>query len=175
MRVFLSFSRRVSLFNINLSSPSRRRKRDFNLAQLLSKGKVRDAIRLLSPVNQKGVLDPSQIIPDRPDNSRIVLQLLKEKHPESHSDALMDEPPEKYFPYTIFEALNEETIRFAALHHTQRVLLGLLVLMLCLGIVGVHVMVRSQSICVDPLQLLVGRYVPTMLIQLVYQYLPPAV
>ena len=78
---------------------------------------------------------------------------------EIHSDALMDDPPENYFPYTMFEALNEETIHFAALHHTRRALLGLLVLMLCLGIVGVLVMVRSQSICVDPLQLLVERYV----------------
>ena len=120
---------------------------------------MRDAILLLSRVNQKGVLDPSQIIPVGPNNSRIVLQLLKEKHPEIHSDALMDDPPENYFPYTMFEALNEETIHFAALHHTRRALLGLLVLMLCLGIVGVLVMVRSQSICVDPLQLLVERYV----------------
>ena len=73
----------------------------------------------LSPVNQKGVLDPSHIIPDGLDNGRTVLQLLKEKHPESHSphpDALMDEPPENYFPYSIFEALNKETIRFVALH-----------------------------------------------------------
>ena len=50
----------------HLSSPSHRHKRDFNLAcifaQLLSKGKVRDAIRLLSFVNQKGVLDPSQLV-----------------------------------------------------------------------------------------------------------------
>ena len=107
----------------HLSSPSRRHKRDFNLSltftQLLSKGKVRDAIRLFSPVNQKVVLDLSQIIPDGPNNGRTVLQLLKEKHPVNHSphlDALMDEPPENYFPYSMFEALNEETIRFAALH-----------------------------------------------------------
>ena len=50
----------------HLSSPSHRHKRDFNLAcifaQLLSKGKVRDAIHLLSFVNQKGVLDPSQLV-----------------------------------------------------------------------------------------------------------------
>ena len=41
-----------------------------------SKGKVRDVIRLLFPVNQKDILDPSQIIPDKPDNGRTVLQLL---------------------------------------------------------------------------------------------------
>ena len=137
---------------------------------------MRDTIRLLSPVNQKGVLDPSQIIPDGPDNGRTVLQLLKEKHLESHSphpDGLIDEPPENYFPYSIFEALNEETIRFAALHTKGSAgpsgadALSWRRWCSCYG--------QKSSICVDPLQLLVGRYVPTMLMQLVYQHSLPAI
>ena len=137
---------------------------------------MRDVIRLLSPVNQKDVLDPNKIIPDGPNNGRTVLQLLKEKHPESHSphpDALMNEPLENYFPYLIFEALNEETIRFAALHTNSSAgpsgadALSWRHWCSCYG--------RCQSICVDPLELLVERYETAMLIQLVCQHSPPAI
>ena len=101
---------------------------------------------------------------------------MKEKEPKSHSphpDALMNEPPENYFPYSIFEALNKETIRFAALHTNSSAglsgadALSWHHLCSCYG--------ESQSICVDPLQLLVERYELAMLIQLVCQHSPPAV
>ena len=85
----------------------------------------------------------------------------------------MNEPPENYFPYSIFEAPNEEKIRFAALHTNNSARLS------GADALSWHYWCsyygRSQSICVDPLQLLVERYEPAMLIQLVCQHSPPAV
>ena len=147
----------------HLSAPSRRKKREsklaYTFAQLLTKGKVRDAIRLLSPDNQKGVLDSNYVFSEGPDKGKTVLQLLNEKHPKScppHSEALIDDSPEDDFHFTP--------------PFIRKVVPALQVQMRYPGVVGVLVMVRSLFTCVNQLQPLVRRYVPAMLILQVCQH-----
>ena len=95
--------------------------RSRSFARMMSQGKVKAALRLLSSESKGKVLDPDDIAVEGGSEGvqpKTVLDVLKEKHPQGSSidpEALLDSAPVPSHP-VVFEKLTGETIRHAALH-----------------------------------------------------------
>ena len=87
--------------------------------QFMTRGKVKDAIRLLSETQRGGVLKLTDLVNSGSEEEKSVLDILHEKHPKNQPpfpETLVTSTDSEYFSYAIFQALDADAIRRAALH-----------------------------------------------------------